>query len=286
MLITDYLVLTAIFFVLGTVIGSFLNVVIHRLPADKSIVFPSSKCPHCQTAIKFYDNIPLVSWLILLRGRCRACRAPISWRYPLVEGLTGVLFAVFFLHDGLSWLLPFNLMFAAAMIALIFIDAEQMILPDAITYPGFAVALLARLLLPFLQSTIPFENSPSDYQSTLPLWVNSLLGAALGAALGGGSLWLVGKLWKVLRGVEGMGFGDVKMMLMVGAFIGWRLTVLSIFLAAATGALLGIIVIGRQKDKDYQTRIPFGIFLGLGSLISILAGEQIINWYISNFIPR
>jgi leader peptidase (prepilin peptidase)/N-methyltransferase len=275
------------FFAFGTIIGSFLNVVIHRLPLEESIVLPSSHCPHCQAEIHFYDNVPVASWL-WLRGRCRGCRAPISYRYPLVELLTGLVFAIFFWHTGLSYLLPFNLLFGAAMIVLIFIDAEHLYLPNVINYPGLSIALLLRLLFPLLLSVAPFDDlvNPPLSRVNLPLWQTSLIGAFLGALVGGGFLWLIGWLWKKFRSVDAMGLGDVKMMLMVGAFLGWRLTFLSIFLAALVGSVAGISQIILQKDRNFNSKIPFGIFLGLGSIISLLFGARLIDWYLFTFIPN
>ncbi len=275
------------FFAFGTIIGSFLNVVIHRLPLEESIVFPNSRCPHCQTDIHFYDNVPVFSWLIL-RGRCRRCRAPISARYPLVEFLTGVVFAAFFWHTGLNLLLPFELLFGASMIVLIFIDAAHLYLPNVINYPGLAIALVLRLLFPLLFAAAPFDdlaNLPLS-RLNLPLWEVSLIGALLGALCGGGSLWLVGWIWEKLRSVEAMGLGDVKMMFYVGAFLGWRLAILSIFLAALVGAVIGILQIALQKERRLDSKIPFGIFLGMGSMISLLFGAQLINWYLNTFIPN
>ena len=275
------------FFAFGTIIGSFLNVVIHRLPLAESIVFPNSHCPHCQSNIHFYDNVPVLSWLIL-RGRCRGCRAPISVRYPLVEFLTGVIFAIFFWHTGFSPLLPFELFFGASMIVLIFIDAAHLYLPNVVNYPGLALALLLRLLFPLLLNAAPFDDlaHPPLNRLNLPLWEISLLGAFLGALCGGGSLWLVGWIWEKLRSVEAMGLGDVKMMFYVGAFLGWRLTVLSIFLAALVGAVIGILQIATQKERRFDSKIPFGIFLGMGSMISMVFGGQLINWYLNTFIPN
>lgn len=212
------LVLTvAIAALLGAIIGSFLNVVIHRLPREESIVFPNSRCPACGANIRFYDNIPVLSYLIL-RGRCRACNAPISPRYPAVEIITALTFAFVALRSGLSLSLPFDLLFAASLVALIFIDAEHMILPNAITYPGAALALLVRL---FVHN---FEGAGMLFSphAAPPEWVISFVGAIFGAIVGGGSLWLTGFLWKRLRGVDAMGLGDVKMMLMIGAYLGCR----------------------------------------------------------------
>ena len=266
--------------ILGAIIGSFLNVVIHRLPLEESIVFPNSRCPSCNAAIRAYDNIPIISYL-LLRGRCRACRAPISWRYPAVEALTAGLFATtFLLRSGFSFSLPFDLLFVAAIIALIFIDAEHMILPNAITYPGIALAFIARLIVPNLYGVgVLAEGTLTGY----PAWIVSIVGAIIGALVGGGSLWLVGWLWERLRGVEAMGLGDVKMMFMVGAYLGWPLTVLTIFIAVLAGSIVGVALMARRGERNMQMLLPFGIFLGLGALVSLLTGTSIINWYVSKF---
>jgi leader peptidase (prepilin peptidase)/N-methyltransferase len=268
---------------MGAIIGSFLNVVIHRLPREQSIVLPSSKCPSCKSAIKPYDNIPVLSYLVL-RGRCRACGVRISPRYPTVEAITALLFAAVTWHDGLSFALGFDLPFAAAMVVLIFIDAEHMILPNAITYPGLLFAVCARVALPYLAGSTHFDDLPQlmTFFPTWPVWLVSLAGAAIGALVGGGFLWLMGFMWEKLRGVEAMGFGDVKMMLMVGAFLGWRLTILTILIGAFSGSIVGIAVMYR-RGRNLQMMLPFGIFLGLGAIISLLLGSQIINWYASQF---
>jgi leader peptidase (prepilin peptidase) / N-methyltransferase len=267
----------------GAIIGSFLNVVIHRIPREQSIVLPSSKCPKCKTAIKPYDNIPVVSYL-MLGGKCRACGTGISARYPAVEAITALLFAAVTWHDGLSFALGFDLAFVSAMVALIFIDAEHMILPNAITYPGVLFSLITRAVVPYLDGPSHFDDLPQllSFFPHWPLWAVSLLGAALGALVGAGFLWLMGFLWEKLRGIEAMGFGDVKMMLMVGAFLGWRLTFLTILLGALTGSIAGIAVMYR-RGRNLQMMLPFGIFLGIGSIISLLLGSKIITWYASQF---
>ena len=270
----------------GAIIGSFLNVVIHRLPRAESIVFPNSRCPSCAVEIHPWDNVPVISYLIL-RGRCRACRAPISIRYPAVEALTAVMYALVFWRDGLTVALGFDLVFVTALVALVFIDAEHMILPDAITYPGMAFALVARLAIPYLVGKPYFDDLGPLLGGVLagwPVWAASLVGALLGALAGGGSLWLMGWTWERLRGVEAMGLGDVKMMLMVGAYLGWRLTVLTIFLAVLSGSLTGVIVMLRRGERNMQMLLPFGIFLGIGSIISLLVGARIVAWYASQFI--
>ncbi len=274
-----------IIFVLGASIGSFLNVVIYRVPNEKSIVFPNSACPNCGAKIKAYDNIPILSW-ISLRGKCRGCSGGISFRYPAVELLTALLFILVYFRFGFGPFMPIALIFTAVLVALMFIDAEHMILPNVITYPFFVFAFVVRLVLPIFFGAMVFSDmsfAPATSMAGYPAWLVSLVGALLGAIAGGGSLWLVGELWKLARGVDAMGLGDVKMMLGVGALLGWRLTLLSIFLAAFSGAVIGIFVIAKQKDKDLQTQIPFGIFLGIGSFLSMLFGETLIGWYVGRF---
>src|SRR6267154_6111047 len=271
--------------VVGAIIGSFLNVVIHRLPREQSIVFPNSTCPKCRKAIKAYDNIPILSFLIL-RGQCRACGAPISARYPAVEALTALLFVVVTWHDGWSFGLAFDLAFAASILALIFIDAEHMILPNAITYPGILFAVISRAVIPYVAGPTHFDDLPqliTLFPPAYPAWAVSLIGAAIGALAGGGSLWLMGFLWEKLRGVEAMGLGDVKMMLMVGAYLGWRLTILTILVAALSGSLTGVSMMLRRGSRDLQMMLPFVIFLGIGSIVSLLLGTRIIEWYASQF---
>ncbi|MCB1023774.1 MAG: prepilin peptidase, partial [Acidobacteria bacterium] len=276
-------------FLFGSIVGSFLNVVIHRVPLQKSIVFPNSACPKCEKNIQPYDNIPIFSWLIL-GGKCRNCKNPISIRYPAVEFLTGVLFLLTAWQIGLTAFLPVAFIFVAAMISLVFIDSEHMILPNVITYPLLILALLVRLIFPIAFGNAMYFSDLSHYPLTAlygqPIWLVSLAGALLGAMVGGGSLWLVGEIWKRLRGVDAMGLGDVKMMFGVGALLGWRLAFLSIFIGALTGAVAGVALILRQKDKDFQAQIPFGIFLGIGSVIALLFGDAVIAWYLNNFIPQ
>lgn len=275
-------------FILGSAVGSFLNVVIHRVPNGESIVFPNSKCPKCDTSIKPYDNIPVVSWL-LLGGKCRACKAPISFRYPAVELLTGLVWLLTFWQIGFTPFLFVAIVFVSVIVALMFIDAEHMILPNVITYPFFFFVILARIVYPLVFTVDYFPDisfAPlAGMQKEFPRVLVSLAGAGLGALAGGGSLWIVGEAWKRLRGVDAMGLGDVKMMLGVGALLGWRLSFLSIFVAAFAGAVIGVALIARQKNKDLQTQIPFGIFLGIGSVAALLFGERLIGWYVQTFIP-
>jgi leader peptidase (prepilin peptidase)/N-methyltransferase len=273
-------------FLFGAAVGSFLNVVVHRVPLKESIVFPNSACPQCGSVIKPYDNIPLFSWLIL-GGKCRDCKKQISWRYPTVELLTAIIFVLVFWQIGFTWFLPVTLIFVSTIIALVFIDAEHMILPDVINFPLLLFALLVRVIFPLLIDSSYFTDIrffPLNRLEDYPAWLVSILGAILGAIVGGGFLWLVREIWERLRGLEeAMGLGDAKMMFSVGALIGWRLALLSIFLGAFTGSLAGILIIIRQKEKNFQTRIPFGIFLGIGSVIALLFGEQMIGWYFETF---
>jgi leader peptidase (prepilin peptidase)/N-methyltransferase len=271
----------------GGVVGSFLNVVIHRVPNNQSIVFPNSRCPKCGTAIKPYDNIPVFSWLVLLRGRCRACKESISARYPAVEALTAAIWLLVVWRIGFNAALPFDLIFVTAIIALIFIDAENMILPNVITYPGLVFALVARIAIPLIVQQPYFDDLSPGFLAMFghqPIWLVSLAGALIGAAVGGGSLWLVGFIWEKLRGVEAMGLGDVKMMFMVGAFLGWRLTLLTIFLGAMSGALIGIGMMIKTRDRNLQSMLPFGIFLGIGTIAALLFGVPLINWYLAQFV--
>jgi leader peptidase (prepilin peptidase) / N-methyltransferase len=269
----------------GGIFGSFLNVVIHRLPRDESIVLPSSKCPACGAAIAFYDNLPVISYLAL-RGRCRACKAHISARYPAVELLTALLWLAVVWRDGLTIPLTFDLVFVTAVLALIFIDAEHMILPNAITYPGIVFALVARIAVPLLMGQPHFDDLPmlmSGALAGLPVWAASLVGAFIGALIGGGSLWLMGWTWEKLRGIEAMGLGDVKMMFMVGAYLGWRLTVLNIFLGVFSGSLIGIALMLRQGKRNMQMLLPFGVFLGIGAIAALIFGPDIVEWYAGQF---
>jgi leader peptidase (prepilin peptidase) / N-methyltransferase len=276
------------FFVLGSIIGSFLNVVIHRVPHELSIVFPNSACPKCEKPIKPYDNIPIFSWLIL-GGKCRNCKNPISARYVGVEILTGLIFTLVFWSLGLTWFLPVALIFCAAIVSLIFIDAENMILPDVITYPILVSALIIRVAFPLIFGNAAHFTDVRFYPLStlqLPVWLISLIGAILGGLVGGGFLWLVGEIWKKLRGVDAMGLGDVKLLLGVGALLGWRLTLLTIFIGAFTGAIAGVGLMLKDREKGMQAQIPFGIFLGIGSIVSLLFGEQMIGWYFDSFFPK
>lgn len=271
----------AVVFVFGLLFGSFLNVVIYRLPLGESIVFPGSRCPGCGTEIKWYDNIPVISYVLLLQGRCRSCRARISPIYPAVELLVASLYlCVFTIHRGQiyagAWL-PFlaDIVFVSSIVPLVFIDLRHKLLPNAITYPGFALLLMVRAIVP---DPWILSHTPKPFGlDAAPVWALSLFASVLGAAAGGGSLWLVREAYYRLRHVEGMGLGDVKMMLMVGAFLGWQLTMLTIFIGSLLGSLVGVLLIVRGGSMKMQ--IPFGVFLGPAAIIALLAGQQLIRWY-------
>jgi leader peptidase (prepilin peptidase)/N-methyltransferase len=264
-------------FFFGLIIGSFLNVVISRVPERKSIVYPGSRCPSCGSDIKPYDNIPVLSYL-LLRGRCRNCQIGISIVYPLVELAVACLFLVFFLIEGLSLRLLADLIFISLTVPLVFIDFRHKILPNVITYPGFIVAIVLRLLVPdpfIVNSTRAIFGLRQS-----PEWLVGLLGSMVGAAVGAGILWLIRFLYFRLRQVEGMGLGDLKMMLMVGAFLGWQLALMTIFLASLGGSVVGSLILLTRKG-NLKMELPFGVFLGPGSLVALGVGERLIAWYMA-----
>jgi leader peptidase (prepilin peptidase)/N-methyltransferase len=268
--------------IFGAIIGSFLNVVIHRVPNEESVVFPNSRCPSCGAVIAFYDNIPILSYAVL-GAKCRSCKKHISIRYPAVEALTAALFVAVAWHDGMSVALPFDLVFVSALIALVFIDGELKILPDAITYPGMVFALVARIAIPFLSRTPHFDDLPSLINGPFegwPIWLASLGGAVLGALIGGGSLWLMGWVWQKVRNMEAMGLGDVKMMFMVGGYLGWRLTLVTIFIGVLSGSVIGIALMVLEGRYDSKKEIPFGVFLGIGAVAALLFGSQLVRWYL------
>jgi leader peptidase (prepilin peptidase)/N-methyltransferase len=263
-------------FVFGLIIGSFLNVCILRIPTGKSIVMPASACPKCGAAIHAYDNIPVISYLIL-RGKCRGCKTRISPMYPLVEFLTGLLFFACYYAFGFSVETLKWATFSAVMIVLVFTDLRERILPDVVNFTGFAFGLVFAL---FVKPTDGSALWIADhiFQFPPPQPVLSLVDALLGAALGSGLLWLVSEAYFRLRGREGMGLGDVKMMLMAGAFLGAKRTLLTIMAGSILGSVIGIaVIVARRKEADYE--LPFGTFLGAGALLVVFFGTPVVNWY-------
>jgi leader peptidase (prepilin peptidase)/N-methyltransferase len=249
----------AIALIFGLIIGSFLNVCIYRLPREKSIVFPPSSCPGCGEPISPRDNIPVISYL-LLAGKCRRCGQKISLRYPAVELLNGLLYTAVIYHFGIGWHLPLLLAFVSAMIVVTFIDLDFQIIPDVITLPGALIGLAAsHFLLP----------DPFTRYSLLG-FVDSLIGLLAGF----GSFYLIALL---SRG--GMGGGDVKMMAMVGAFMGWKGVFLTTLIGSLAGSLVGIALM-IFKGKGRKTKIPFGPFLAAGSLVTLFFGGMVLDWYL------
>ena len=243
----------------GAIIGSFLNVVIYRLPLGQSIVSPPSRCRNCGYQLKWYDNVPILSW-ILLGGRCRQCKTGVSIQYPIVELITAILFVL------VVWLTPPGpLMFArlllvCMLIALFGIDLEHQILPNAITLPGIVIGLLFSLIAP-------------------PGWRDALIGALLG----GGILYAIAAGYYLWRRQEGMGMGDVKMLAMIGAFLGWQAVIVTLVLASFAGSIIGVALMAAQKG-DMKFALPFGTFLALGAVAAMFAGGPLVAWY-AQFLP-
>jgi leader peptidase (prepilin peptidase)/N-methyltransferase len=263
-------------FLLGLIIGSFLNVCILRIPRGESIVRPSSRCPKCHAAIMPYDNIPVLSWLVL-GGKCRKCKAKISPLYPGIELLTGALFLVCYLLFGANLEAAKWAALSALLVVLTATDIRERILPDAVNLTGFVIAILISFfLLPTDGAALWISNHIFDFPPPLP--VLSVVDALLGAIVGSGLLWIVGEGYFRMRGKEGMGLGDVKMMGMVGAFLGVKRTLLTVLFGSLLGSVIGIvIVLTTRKGRDYE--LPFGAFLGAGALLVVYFGTPVLNWY-------
>jgi len=296
-----YTFFTVAAFVFGLVFGSFLNVCIYRMPRGLSVVAPRSACPNCKTPIAAYDNVPVFSWLAL-RGRCRHCKTPISPRYLGVELLTGVLFAACIWQFSPTLLALKYITLSFLLLGLIFTDCENRLLPDLLTLPGFVLGLIFSLLVP-LDGLLEYIFD-GRYNWRLLSFGDALLGAFIGA----GFVWVVGELYFRMRGVSGMGFGDVKLLLMIGAFVGARLTTFTIFGASVASAIIGIALFPavyrrRQKAVSLQRRyvdpkerkqeaydsamrcmrLPFGSFLGGTALVAVFFGDRLANWYLGLF---
>ncbi|MBI2833123.1 MAG: prepilin peptidase [Acidobacteria bacterium] len=241
---------------LGLIVGSFLNVCIYRIPSGGSIAWPASHCPACKDPIRWFDNIPIVSFIVL-GGRCRHCGARISFRYPAVELITAALFAIEFWAVGWQPLLLPRLLFVSALVVLFVIDLQHHILPNVITLPGIAVGFALSLFFP-------------------PGWVSALIGIVVG----GGVLFLVAEAYYRVRKEEGLGMGDVKMLAMIGAFLGWQLALLTLVLSSFAGSLFGVgLMIAGRGGLKYA--LPYGTFLALAAITSALFGREILRWYFS-----
>lgn len=251
---------------MGAIVGSFLNVVIHRYPREESIVFPASHCPHCNAAIRWYDNIPIVSFAVL-GARCRACRGTISWRYPLVELANALFYLAIYLRTGPTIEFVLLAAFISMTIALIYIDADIQILPDVIDLPGIAIGLACGVMaLGVRYPTLTLASS----------WKDALIGAALG---GGIFIAIIGLYW-LIRRVEGMGQGDIKMMAMIGALLGWRAVPAVLLVASISGALVGV-PLAMRSERGMQVALPFGVFLGFAALAVLFFGPTLSAWYLT-----
>lgn len=244
-------------FVFGAMVGSFLNVCIYRLPKGESVVFPPSHCPNCDYRIRFYDNIPVISYL-LLGGKCRSCKSRISPQYPVVELINGLLTLFLFIKFGPTWTFLFLFLFCSALVVITFIDLEHQIIPDLISLPGIVIGFAASFFLPWLG------------------WKNSLVGILIG----GGCLLIIAYGYQFLTKKEGMGGGDIKLLAMMGAFLGWRSVPFIIFVSSLVGSIIGITLMLVQK-KDAKLAIPFGPFLAFGAILYIFFGKEMIWWYLS-----
>jgi len=261
----------------GLIVGSFLNVCIVRLPRGRSIVSPPSHCPLCKKSLKFYDNIPVISFLIL-RGRCRSCGEPISWRYPAVELLNGLLYVWTVSEFGIGWETFLVMAFCSALIVITFIDYDHQIIPDVITLPGMLAGLM---LAPFVMSALA-DPLPFHLGGLLPHagpYLTGFLNSFIGLLFGATPLFAIGWLWEKLRNIEAMGGGDVKLMGMVGSFLGWKGALLTIMLGALAGSVVGITLILLHRHKMDKV-IPFGPFLAVGAVMTLFYGYDIISWYL------
>ena len=243
-------------FILGLIVGSFSNVCIYRIPKNESIIFPASHCPKCRSKIKPVDNIPLLSF-ILLKGRCRNCKSKISIQYPIVELLTGLTYLIIYLIYGLNIQTLVYIILSSALVIIAFIDLNEQIVPDIISLPGIVIGFILSFFVPYI----------------------SFINSALGVLVGGGIILIIGLAGSVIFKKEAMGGGDVKLAAMIGAFLGWRYIIISLFLGFFLGALAGIILI-LSKIKSREDTVPFGPFIVLGSFITLFWGEKIISWYL------
>lgn len=300
-------VVIAFFFIFGTVIGSFLNVCISRIPEGVSIVAPGSRCPRCEAPIKAYDNVPLLGWL-WLRGKCRSCGFPISPMYPLVELLTGMLFVACYLDFGVTQATVKWLMFSCLIVVLTITDLRVRMLPDLVNWPGFVAGLFLSVVVPPEDGTALFLSA-NLFHRVPPVRLLGFLDALVGAAFGSLLLWGTAALYKVVRGREGMGLGDVKMMAMVGAFLGLRGTFLTILLGTLLGSVVGGAIIlglyvsgwqlvlaerasrrrlgtvtGLRWAIASQYQLPLGTFLGIAALLVVYVGPQTERYLASRFL--
>jgi leader peptidase (prepilin peptidase) / N-methyltransferase len=241
-------------FIFGAVVGSFLNVCVFRIPLNNSIVKPLSQCPHCHHPIRFYDNIPIISYIIL-RGKCRDCSGKISWRYPLVELITAVLALLLFIKFGLTWQFLVFFIFNAVLIVITFIDLDHQIIPDILSLPGIPIFFLAAIFI----VQVPWDE------------------ALIGLLIGGGVLFLIAFVYELVTKREGMGGGDIKLLAMIGGFLGWKSLIFILLFSSFTGALVGVtLMIVKKQDSKYA--VPFGPFLSAAAVAYIFWGDAFIRF--------
>jgi len=295
-------IITVLFFLFGIIVGSFLNVCITRIPQDISIVSPGSRCPRCMTPIKPYDNVPVFAWL-WLRGKCRACGLAISPMYPLIELATGLLFVAAFLEFGITQTTVKWLFFTCLILILTVTDLRVRLLPDVVNWPGFAAGLL-------FSAFVPPDHGLAGFlmwrflQVRMPGFAAGILDGILGAAFGSFLLWGLAAGYKAVRGHEGMGMGDVKMMAMIGAFLGLRGTFLTLLVGSLLGSVIGIGLIvalylggwrsgvakrasrrglGMERHLRWaiarRYQLPLGTFLGIGALAIVYGGPMIASYW-------
>lgn len=262
--------------VFGLLIGSFLNVCIYRWPRDLSVVRPRSFCPGCEKPIAWYDNLPLASYL-LLRGKCRRCRAAIAWRYPLVEVLTALAFFWFVCRFGLTPGAAKYCVFSALLIALTFADLETRLLPDELTLGGALLGVVFAWFTPVVDSTVHLITLLAGVSASPR--VLSVEESLFGALVPSGLLWLTGYLFEKIRHREGLGFGDVKMMAMMGAFLGTRGALFALVAGSLLGSIVGLLYIKIAHKKASEYELPFGVFLGIGGMLAITVGGPLVDWY-------
>lgn len=274
-----------VIFILGLLFGSFANVCIWRIPRKEEIVFTPSHCPKCLSSIKWYDNIPVLSYLLLGR-KCRSCKAGIPWRYPLVELLSALLFLGVYLRFGADWRLAGYIPFAWAMLVISAIDIEHYIIPDVFSLSGLAMGLFLAALATFGVPVDLTVFSRADFLSQWPL-----VDSAIGVLLGGGFLWLSAWLGEKVFKQEAMGGGDIKLAAMIGAFFGWKAVLVSFFLAFLAGSMVGVFLIVLGKGKKNQApdgikpriMVPFGPFLALGGILALFWGRELLVFYLRLF---
>ncbi|HDQ03956.1 MAG TPA: prepilin peptidase [Deltaproteobacteria bacterium] len=253
------MILNIFSFVFGAVVGSFLNVCIYRLPEKESIVRPLSRCPHCKKSIRFYDNIPIISFFIL-KGKCRDCSEKISWQYPLVELITAAFSLLIFVQFGLSWMFLVHFVFTCVLIIIAFIDLKHQIIPDVLTLPGIPVFFLLAVLV----VKVPWQQS------------------LLGIIIGGGILFVIAFGYEVITKREGMGGGDIKLLAMIGGFFGWKALIFILLFSSLTGALVGIsAMIIKKQDMKYA--VPFGPFLAAAAVACIFWGDTFMRFILIGY---